>query len=105
MKDLTPLADCTKLENVLLPRRISDIAFLKKHPALKRIGNRGFGAYGEEWKKVPLAADFWKENDRLAKQVPMETQLEKFRQSLIAQGNAPEIISALFLRQGWPAFR
>ncbi|HEV7406382.1 MAG TPA: serine/threonine-protein kinase [Chthoniobacteraceae bacterium] len=40
---------------------------------------------------LTLAADFWKKNgDRLARQVPMEKQLAKFRQRLIAEGNAPE---------------
>ena len=91
--DLTPLADCQKLERLLISTRTSDIAFLKKLPNLKRIGYGSMLRYAGYWGRVPTAEDFWKKNgERLARQVPMEKQLEKFRQSLIAQGNAPDTV-------------
>ena len=78
---------------MLIPEHISDIAFLQGLPNLKRLSNLGTGAFRGIMDKVQPAADFWKQNgERLAKQVKMEKQIEKFRQSLIAQGNAPEKI-------------
>ena len=90
LRDLSPLADMPALEILIVPTHISDIAFLKKLPKLKRLGNKSIQFEGWITSKIPLAADFWKANgDRLARQVPMEKQLEKFRQSLIAQGFDP----------------
>lgn len=78
IRDVSPLAGCKQLEVLTLPSHLSDIAFLKTHPALKRLNNQ------------PVAEFFAKNGERLARQVPQEKQLEKFRQSLIAQGNDPE---------------
>jgi hypothetical protein len=93
IKDLTPLAECQKLERLLISTHTSDIAFLKKLPNLQRIGFGGILNYYDQWGRVPTAEDFWKSHgERLAKQVPMEKQLEKFRQRLVAEGNDPEKI-------------
>jgi tetratricopeptide (TPR) repeat protein len=91
LTDLTPLAGCRKLERLLLPGGTSDIAFLQKLPKLGRIGFGNLTAYTNYWNRVPTAEEFWKKNgERLARQVPMEKQLEKFRRSLVAQGNEPD---------------
>jgi hypothetical protein len=95
--DLAPLAGCKTLENLLLPTHTSDVAALRQLPNLKRLSNRAWGTYNQSWNTVPAAADFWKKNgDRLARQVPMEKQLEKFRQSLVAQGNDQEKVPRYF---------
>ncbi len=90
IRDLAPLMDCKQLEAVTLPTHNSDLAFLKKHPALKRLSQQPIADFGYSLSRVTPAEEFWKKNgERLARQVPMEKQLEKFRQSLIAQGNEP----------------
>lgn len=89
--DLSPLAGCDALEILLIPSHLSNIAFLQKLPNLKRLSNVGYGPAGGAPTRATPAAEFWKKNgERLAKQVPMEKQLDKFRQRLIAEGNDPE---------------
>ena len=92
VRDLKPLMDCKQLEGLTLPEQISDIAFLKNHPSLKRLSHQSIAEFfGWNAGKIPTVAEFFQKNgERLARQVPMEKQLEKFRQSLIAQGNDPE---------------
>src|SRR5205807_2695097 len=73
------------------PAHLSDVAFLKNHPSLKRLSNQPIESFGWNVSKLPTVAEFFAKNgERLARQVPMEKQLEKFRQSLIAEGNDPE---------------
>jgi Leucine-rich repeat (LRR) protein len=91
LRDLTPLLDCKQLEAVTLPTHLSDIAFLKAHPTLKQLSNQPIETFNWTPSRIPSVADFFaKSGERLARQVPMEKQLEKFRQSLIAQGNDPD---------------
>jgi Leucine-rich repeat (LRR) protein len=91
ISDFTALSGCQKLERLLISPKSSDIAHLQKLPKLGRIGFGNLGAYANSWNTVPTAAEFWKKNgERLKRQVPQEKQLEKFHQSLIAQGNDPD---------------
>jgi Leucine-rich repeat (LRR) protein len=89
--DLTPLMDCKQLEALTVPTHTSDIAFLRNHPSLKRLSNHSIEYFGWTPSKMPTVAQFFeKHGERLARQVPMEKQLAKFRQSLIEQGNDPK---------------
>jgi hypothetical protein len=66
------------------------VAFLKKHPALKWLSQQNNDYQNWIRDKGTSADEFWKKNgDRLARQVPMEKHLDKFRQLLIAEGNDP----------------
>jgi Leucine-rich repeat (LRR) protein len=57
IQDLRPLLTCRELENLLLPRSVTDVNYLKDHPSLKRIGYK----HG-----LSDTAGFWK----LRNQVP-----------------------------------
>jgi hypothetical protein len=57
LRDLTPLAQCTSLEVLTLPRTHGDIEFLKNLPKLKRIS---YFYDARDPMKVEPAAQFWR---------------------------------------------
>ena len=57
LRDLAPLAQCTNLELLTLPRTHGDIRFLKNLPKLKRIS---YHYDSRDPKKVEPAAQFWR---------------------------------------------
>ena len=57
LRDLTPLAQCTSLEVLTLPRAHGDIKFLKNLPKLKRIS---YFYDARDPMKVEPAAQFWR---------------------------------------------
>lgn len=63
--DLGPLANCTELEELVLPPNAKDIAFLRALPKLRRISYNADMA-GGQWTTV-TAAEFWKEYDAAKK--------------------------------------
>ena len=63
LRDLTPLAQCTNLETLTLPRTHGNITFLKNLPKLKRLSYH----YDERGPvKVEPAAQFWRTHRQLA---------------------------------------
>jgi hypothetical protein len=54
VKDLTPLAQCEKLETLILPRQVKEIEFLRGKPGLMTLGMKQPG--------VPVEI-FWQEYD------------------------------------------
>ena len=59
VRDLTPLANCRALEALAIPVGCKDIEFLRRLPALQRLGTSWNSGAGVPQK----AADFWKEYD------------------------------------------
>ena len=57
LRDLTPLAQCTNLEVLTLPRNHGEIGFLKNLPKLKRIS---YHYDSRDPMKVEPAAQFWR---------------------------------------------
>jgi hypothetical protein len=57
LRDLTPLAQCTNLEVLTLPRIHGEIGFLKNLPKLKRIS---YHFDPRDPAKVEPAAQFWR---------------------------------------------
>lgn len=55
LTDLAPLAQCTQLEELILPPRHGNINFLKALPNLKRISYQ----YHRDSRRIPTARDFW----------------------------------------------
>ena len=53
--DFRPLMECVSLEKLVLPRNAKNIDFLRKHPQLKFLSNKGLSE---------PAADFWAEYDK-----------------------------------------
>ena len=53
--DFRPLMECVSLEKLVLPRNAKNIDFLRKHPKLKFLSNKGLSE---------PAADFWAEYDK-----------------------------------------
>ncbi|MEA3209553.1 MAG: hypothetical protein QOE70_2610 [Chthoniobacter sp.] len=78
LTDLKPLMDIVTLESVLLPMQCKDIAFLRRHPGLKRISYR---------KITQSAEEFWKEFD-----APKATPLQQ-----------PKAVTPLIARPVTPA--
>jgi len=61
LTDLSPLTDCTKLENIQLPPNATNIEFLRGFPKLTRIG---FGSDPiASWIADKTPAEFWREYD------------------------------------------
>jgi hypothetical protein len=58
LHDLTPLADCKQLENLILPPQPGNIEFLRQHPSLRRMDFQQGG-----WDTLKPVAEFWKEYD------------------------------------------
>ena len=56
--DLAPLAQCTSLESLTLPKTYTNLEALRKHPTLKRLSART-----EADKPAQTAAEFWAEYD------------------------------------------
>ena len=64
--DLSPLADCTKLEELFLPASARNLSGLRQLPQLRLISFRrvGNGLEGDRrWRPAQTAAEFWKEYD------------------------------------------
>jgi tRNA A-37 threonylcarbamoyl transferase component Bud32/tetratricopeptide (TPR) repeat protein len=58
--DLSPLAGCNTLEEILLPAKAGDLSMLRELPRLKFISTREVGTSGHP---AQTAAEFWKEYD------------------------------------------
>jgi Leucine-rich repeat (LRR) protein len=56
--DLTPLSECTTLEEILLPEKATDVSVLRKLPRLRAISYRI-----EDDHPAQTAEEFWKEYD------------------------------------------
>ena len=56
LTDLTPLSNCTQLEELILPPRHGNINFLKQLPNLRRISY----VYNRDPMKIQSATNFWR---------------------------------------------
>ncbi len=69
IRDLTPLAECKELRDLVLPPNVgeiypasSGIEFLRRLPNLERISYQST-RQGRSWTPSQTAAEFWKEYD------------------------------------------
>ena len=67
LKDVSPLADCTELETVLLPEGVGGVEALRKLPKLRFVGTKWTGNADQP---APPAAKFWAEWDKTHKPAP-----------------------------------
>jgi hypothetical protein len=63
--DLSPLAGCTTLEEILLPDTVGDLSMLRDLPRLKGISTRRAPVQAPH--AAQTAAEFWKEFDAAKK--------------------------------------
>ncbi|MES2925003.1 MAG: protein kinase [Verrucomicrobiota bacterium] len=77
VRDVSPLADCSELEAILLPKNAVNVETLRQLPKLRRLGRRWSGIH-DDFDFVPPVEEFWEEyNGRQKLLMPVLALLPK----------------------------
>lgn len=84
ISDLSVLASCQELKELIVPSQIDDVAFLKALPKLERLSRVDFDVIGKNWAKVSTVSEFFKDQgDILALRTEFHSRRKALRRALL----------------------